>query len=156
MLFRAWQSRMMHDFFLYAEKNGANKTDCSAENVVLRLSEGIPPHQNFKLYFNNWFCTSPLCLELKSVGILTTATIRANRISGCPLKCGKDLKKERRGSSSHRSDANSGIVLSNQYDGLIINQFNQCLLTALLAFLALQIAGINHQNGTYWYLSQRL
>ena len=76
------QSGMMYDFFLYAGKGSANNTDCSAANVVLRLSEG----KNFKLCFDNWFCTLPTCFELKSLGNLTTATIRANRIAGCPLK----------------------------------------------------------------------
>ena len=55
-------------------------------------------------------------LELKSLGIFTTATIRANRIAGCPLKYEEDLKKEGRGSSSYRSDANSGIVLVQWFD----------------------------------------
>ena len=80
------------------------------------MSEGIPKHQNFKLCFDNWFCTLPLCLELKSLGILTTATIRDNRIAGCLLKCEKDLKKDGRGSSSYRSDENSGIVLVQWFD----------------------------------------
>ena len=58
----------------------------------------------------------PLCLELKLLGILTTSTIRANRIAGCPLKCEKDLKKEGRESSCYRSDANSGTVLVRWFD----------------------------------------
>ena len=94
MFVRAGQSGMKYDFFLYTRKDSANKFDYSAANVVLRLSEGIPQHHNFKLCFDNWFCTLPLCLELKSLGILTTATIRANRISGCPLKCEKHLNKK--------------------------------------------------------------
>ena len=120
MFVRASQSGMMHDFFLCAGKNSTNKIDCSAANVILRLSQGIPQHQNFKLCFNNWFCTLSLCLELKSLGILTTATIRANRIAGCPLKCEKDLKKESRGSTSYRSDANSGIVLVRWFDNMSV------------------------------------
>ena len=62
-------------------------------------------------------------LELKSLGIFTTATIRANRIAGCPLKYEEDLKKEGRGSSSYRSDANSGIVLVRWFD-------NKCQLVS--------------------------
>ena len=116
MFVRAGQSGMMYYFFLYAGNDSANKTDFSAANVVLRLSEEIPQHQNFKLCFDNFFCNLPLCLELKSLGILTTATIRANRIAGCPLKCEKDLKKEGRGSTSYRFDANSGIVLVRWFD----------------------------------------
>ena len=112
----AGQSGMMYYFFLYAGKDSANKTDCYAANIVLRLSEGIPQHQNVKLCFDKWFCTLPFCLELKLLGILTTATIRDNRIAGCPLKCEKDLKKEGRGSSSYRPDANSGTVLVRWFD----------------------------------------
>ena len=120
MFVRAGQDGMMYDFFVYVGKDSANKTDCSAANVVLWLSEEIPQYQNFKLCFDNWSCTLPLCLELKSLGILTTATVRANRIAGCPLKCEKDLKKEGRGSSSYISDANSGIVLVRWFDNISV------------------------------------
>ena len=127
MFVRASRSGMMHEFFLCAGKDSANKIDCSAANVALRLPEGIPQHQNFKLCFNNWVCTLPLCLELKSLGILTTATIRANRIAGCPLKCEKNLKKEGRGSTSYRSDANSGIALVRWFDNKPVHcHFRHC------------------------------
>ena len=53
MFVRAGESGMMSDFFLYAGKDSANKTDCSAANAVLQLSEGIPQHENFKLCFEN-------------------------------------------------------------------------------------------------------
>ena len=55
-------------------------------------------------------------LELKSLGVLTTATMKANRIAGCPLKREIDLKKEVRGSICYRSEANSGIVLVRWFD----------------------------------------
>ena len=61
-------------------------------------------------------CTLPLCLELKSLGVLTTVTMKANRNAGCPLKCEIDLKKEGRGSICYKSDANSGIVLVRWFD----------------------------------------
>ena len=35
MFVRTGQSRMMYDLFLYVGKDSANKTDCSAANVVL-------------------------------------------------------------------------------------------------------------------------
>ena len=55
-------------------------------------------------------CFLTLCIELKLLGVLTTATMKANSIAGCPLKCEIDLKKEGRGSICCRSDAHSGIV----------------------------------------------
>ena len=116
MFVRADQGGMMYDFFLYTGKDSANRTDCFAANVVLRLSEGIPQHQNFKLCFDNWLCFLPLCIELKSLGVLTTATMKADSIVGYPLKCEIDLKKEGRGSICYRSDANFGIVLGRWFD----------------------------------------
>ena len=75
---------------MYTCKDNVRNENCSAENVVLRLLEGIP---QYKLCFDNWFCTLKLMLKLKSMGILTTATVRANRTAGCPLLSEKDLKK---------------------------------------------------------------
>ena len=42
---RAGEIRMMYDFFLYTGKDSGNKTDCSAANIVLRLSERMPQYQ---------------------------------------------------------------------------------------------------------------
>ena len=41
MFVRAGQSSFMYEFSLYSGINGANKADCSCQNVVLRLCEGI-------------------------------------------------------------------------------------------------------------------
>ena len=98
-------------FFLYAGKNNVKNEKCSAEDVVLRLLEGLPQQKNYKLYFDNWFCTLKLMLKLKSMGILTTATIRTNRTAGCPLLSEKDLKKNGRGSVSFKCDMNSGLAM---------------------------------------------
>ena len=64
-----------------------------------------------QVYLDNWFYTLPLLLKMKSFGILTTATIRANRLGSCLLKAEKDVKNEGCGSSSFRADINSGIML---------------------------------------------
>ena len=75
----------------------------------------------------------PIYFELKSLGILTTATIRVKRTGGCPLKCEKDLKK--RFAQVPHIDLMIILVLF-QYDGLIISQFNECVLAVLLSLLA--------------------
>ena len=79
--------------FFYTGKDNVRNENCSAENVVLQLLEGLPQQKNYKVCFDNWFCTLKLMLKLKSMGILTTATVRANRTAGCPLLSEKDLKK---------------------------------------------------------------
>ena len=149
MFVRAGQSRMMYDFFLYGGKDVV-----SAANVVLRLSEGIPQHQNFKLCFDNWLCTLPLCLELKSLGVLATATMKAKRIAGCPLKREIDLKKEGRGSICYRSDANSGIVLVRWFD----NKSVQLVSTYSSPTTSGTVKRWDQSSKRHmlWYLAQRL
>ncbi|XP_065680710.1 piggyBac transposable element-derived protein 3-like [Hydra vulgaris] len=74
-----------------------------------------------QLCLDNWFCTLSLCLKLKEIGILTTATIRTNRIAKCPLLSEKDLKKQGRGSFSYKVDANSGLLLLRWFDNKCVH-----------------------------------
>ncbi|KAI8432777.1 hypothetical protein MSG28_013736 [Choristoneura fumiferana] len=71
----------------------------ASSNVVMRLSRMIPRHENFRLYFDNYF-TSLLLLEyLAKQGILALGTIRRNRIPDCKLPSEKVIKKKERGYS---------------------------------------------------------
>ena len=72
---------MILNFFLYARKSGENKTDLTAVNVILRLSEWIPWDQSFKLGFDDWFYTLRLFLDIKSLNILTIAATRPTRFA---------------------------------------------------------------------------
>ena len=86
-LVRAGQSGIIYDFFLYGGKNSTGGNSCSADAIVLKLSEGIPRNQGFRLFFDNWFSTLDLMVQLKSIGILSTATFRTNRLKGCLIYC---------------------------------------------------------------------
>ncbi|XP_065059506.1 piggyBac transposable element-derived protein 2-like [Rhopilema esculentum] len=57
-----------------------------------------------------------LCLVLKERGILTTATIRNNRLAGCTLKSEKEMKKDGRGSFGFQTDQNTGMVVLRWFD----------------------------------------
>ena len=81
----------------------------------------MPKQQNFRLYFDNWFCTFDLCRKLKSLGFPTVATIRSDRLQGCNLSSEKELRKSGRGSSSFKTDANSGIFITRWYDNKCVN-----------------------------------
>ena len=120
-LVRAGKSGIIYDFFLYGGKHSTGGESCSAEAIVLKLSEGIPKHQNHLLFFDNWFFTMNLMLLLKSEGIFTTVTFRANRLNGCPLSADKDLKKEGRGAFVYRTDVNSGLHVMKWYDNKCVN-----------------------------------
>ena len=120
------QSGFMYDFFLYSGKDSTKRTDSSCENVILCLCEKLPCQLNYKFSFDNWFCTLPLMLKMKSLGILTTSTVRANRLMDCSLKTKKDLKVEGRGSTSFKTDANSGIMLLRWFDNRSVQLTSTC------------------------------
>ena len=82
---------------------------------VLQLVQNIPKHQNYQVFFDNWFSTFPLLLKLQSMGMLATATFRMNRLTGCPLMSDKDLKKGR-GSFDYRTDMNSTLHVVKWHD----------------------------------------
>ena len=112
---RSGASGMMYDFFLYSGSINKNEK-CTGSYVVKKLIETLPKHQNFKLFFDNWFCSLPLCISLKDMGFLVTATIRNGRMKKCPLPTEKEFKKDGRGSHAFKTDANSGLVLTKWYD----------------------------------------
>ena len=58
-----------------------------------------------------------LLTELKTIGILTTATIRADRTRHCPF----DEKVRNRGAIDYRVDANSGIRIIKWVDNNIVH-----------------------------------
>jgi len=90
---RAGKSGIIYDFFMYGGKNSAGFENCGAEQSVLRLVQNLPKHKSFHVFFDNWFSTLSLIIQLKTMGILTTATFRQNRTAGCPLRADKELKK---------------------------------------------------------------
>ena len=86
-----------------------------------RLIESLPKNQNFKLCFDNWFCSLDLCLNLNKLGILTTATIRNDRMQGCCLPTESEMRKKGRGSHAYKCDINSGIIITRWYDNKCVN-----------------------------------
>ncbi|KAH7944583.1 hypothetical protein HPB52_021400 [Rhipicephalus sanguineus] len=60
-------------------------------------------------------------IGLKFLGILTSGTIRANRLLGCELKSEKALKKEGRGSSDFKIAEEGDVVIVRWYDNGPVN-----------------------------------
>ena len=121
---RSGASGIMYDFFLYSGK--VNNEKCTGSYVVLRLIETLPKHQNYKVFFDNWFASIPLCLALKDIGYLSTATLRADLTKDCPLLAQKDLKREGRGSHCFRTDANTGISITKWFDNKCVQMISNC------------------------------
>ena len=112
---RSGSSGMMYDLFLNSGSLEKGQK-CAGAFCVLKLIETLPRHQNFRSFFDSWFCSLQLCLHLKVLGFIVTATLRADRMKSCPLPAEKDLKKDGRGSFAFRTDANSGLVITKWYD----------------------------------------
>ena len=53
----------MYDFFIYCRKTESGEK-CTGSYLVLKLIETLPQHKNYKPFFDNWFCSLALCLEL--------------------------------------------------------------------------------------------
>lgn len=118
VLARCGVSGITYDFHIYDGRGPNVQKSCGYQSgdFVLKLSESLPPGQNFKLYFDNWFTFLELQLELRTRGIWSVGTIRSNRLRGCNLKSEKELKETGRGSVDMSVDANSGIVVVRWLD----------------------------------------
>ena len=101
---------MIYDFFIYAGARNAGTESCGAQDVVLRLVEGVPKNKNFRIFFDNWFSMLSLLWHSRYW------KFRSNGIGGCPLMSKKDLKKEGGGSYNYRTDQNTGTHLLKWFD----------------------------------------
>lgn len=71
----------------------------ASANVVIRLTRCVEENIGHKVYFDNFYTTLPLVVELAKKGIYSVGTIRRNRLANCKLPTDKDVKKESRGKS---------------------------------------------------------
>ncbi|XP_065319094.1 piggyBac transposable element-derived protein 3-like [Gordionus sp. m RMFG-2023] len=110
-------SGYMYDFEIYQGKSTNIIKSCLgiSGDIVLRISEIIPPNINHKLYMDNFFSSYQLYLMLKKRDIMVSGTIRSNLLSGCTLKNDKALKKEGRGAIDYKSEKN-GIIICKWQD----------------------------------------
>lgn len=75
---------LVYDFEVYTGKGTVtNERGLGvAGEVVLRLVSEVPKGLNYKCFFDNWFTSPELVVELKKMGILTASTINRNRLRG--------------------------------------------------------------------------
>ena len=103
-------SGICYDLIFYTGKtNGRQYGFCT--DIVLRLCETIPKMMNYKLYFDNYFTTIQLEVQLKKLGIFSIGTIRSNRLTDINMKDIKNLKEEGGGSIDYRITQVDGVEL---------------------------------------------
>uniref|UniRef100_A0A8C3A2I5 PiggyBac transposable element-derived protein domain-containing protein n=1 Tax=Cyclopterus lumpus TaxID=8103 RepID=A0A8C3A2I5_CYCLU len=101
LLVLAGSDGVPHNFEIYTGRvvQPPELADIGASgNVVLRLAQPIPKHENYKLFFDNWFTSVPLVLTLAQQGIHSIGTVRCNRLPGVSLMSDAELKRTGRGS----------------------------------------------------------
>ncbi|KAI5092252.1 piggyBac transposable element-derived protein 3-like [Silurus meridionalis] len=115
---RAGVTGLVYDFEVYTGKGTVtNERGLGvAGEVVLRLVSEVPKGLNYKCFFDNWFTSPELIVELKKMGILTVATINRNRLRGCTLKSDKELSKAGRGAYEVKYEKTSGMSIVKWYD----------------------------------------
>lgn len=81
-------------------------------NVVLRLSKVIPRNYFHKIYFDNWFNSLKLQVELHKIGIHCLGTVRNNRLRNCSFTNDKEMAKKGRGSIEEKTTIIDGVKLT--------------------------------------------
>ena len=62
------------------------------------------------VYFDNFFTSYSLLVQLREKGFRATETIRDVRITNCPLKPAKEINKMKRGTYDYRFDTENKII----------------------------------------------
>ncbi|KAJ0000608.1 hypothetical protein NQD34_012450 [Periophthalmus magnuspinnatus] len=125
---RAGVTGLVYDFEIYTGK-GTVTNECGlgvAGEVVLRLVSEVPKGLNYKCYFDDWFTSPELIVELKKMGILTVAIINRNHLRGCTLKSDKELSKAGCGAYEVKYEMTSGMAIVKWYDNkavLLVSSF---------------------------------
>ncbi|CAF4509013.1 unnamed protein product, partial [Didymodactylos carnosus] len=120
------ESGICYDFVFFTGKSGKSEHGFSTK-IILQLCETVPHGINHKLYFDNYYTTIQLQVELYKLGIHAVGTIRSNRFVGLVMKNENELSKEGRGAMDHRVTEVDGVRLyiTRWYDNNVVN----CLST---------------------------
>ncbi|GBP70847.1 PiggyBac transposable element-derived protein 3 [Eumeta japonica] len=116
-----------YNFSLYIGKETqifAGTADGLGSRVVKKLLAVCMDPSAHEVYFDNFFSSVQLLIDLKSQGFRATGTVRDNRTKKCPIMTKQEMKKKHRGYSDHRFDKNNEILCVKWHDNNVV-----CLLT---------------------------
>ena len=110
------------DLYQGKQKNSttsAKKNDSLGSRVVLSMVSHLEDPQDHEVYVDNFFSSFGLFVQMKSLKIRITGTIRSNRTSKCPLETDKSLQKKDRGSYDYRYEENEELFFLKWHDNSI-------------------------------------
>ena len=113
---------MTYDFEFYQGKGtGISEDHKDLELgglIVMRLVEKLPERENFKVYFNNFFTSIPLMIELKEKGFHALGVLKTN---GAILKSKGDMKRQSRGAMGSHVCRSGNITIARWQDNNMVN-----------------------------------
>ncbi|XP_052127926.1 piggyBac transposable element-derived protein 3-like [Frankliniella occidentalis] len=124
----AGTSGIVYDFLPYAGSETFRGIEFSPEEealgvgakVVLSLARSIHDPANKSVFFDNYFASVKLVRHLKdNMHLLSTGTVRNNRIDHCPLISDKELKSKGRGAYDFKSS--DGVQVTKWMDNKIVH-----------------------------------
>ncbi|KRZ00135.1 PiggyBac transposable element-derived protein 3, partial [Trichinella pseudospiralis] len=98
---RCGRNGFVHDFWMCdgMAPKVENSIGFFAADVVMKLCETLPKHKGYKVFFDKYFAFLELQEALLRDGIHSVATIRSNRLRGCPVMPSNELKRKGRGAT---------------------------------------------------------
>lgn len=109
-----------YSFDFYCGKSQSPTSDPLGSRVVKTLLEKLNcTSANHEVFFDNFFTSYDLLLELRSLGYRATGTVRENRTKKCPLKSTKEMKKLDRATYDYRFDKKGEILLVRWKDNSV-------------------------------------
>jgi len=68
----------------------------ASTNIILRLSQVVQPNMKHIFYFDNWFTSVNLLVQLAKKEIFAIATARSNCLLGCEMQSEKEVLKKKK------------------------------------------------------------
>lgn len=100
-----------YKFDLYAGKAVSSVQQPLGTRVVKGMLECVTDPNSHMVFFDNFFNSHDLLVELREMGFRATGTLRKNRVSRCPLQSDKALQKMKRGSYDAQFDSKNNITI---------------------------------------------
>ena len=91
------------NFEIYCGKD-PNRTTPLGSHIINTMLQPITNNENHVVFFDNFFTSHRLLVELAGRNICVCGTVRDNRTSKCPLMTSKVIQKKERGFYDYRSD----------------------------------------------------
>ena len=90
-------------------------------SIVMRFVEKLPERENFKVYFDNFFTSIPLLIELKEKGFHALGVLKTNRMSGAILKSKGDMKRQGRGAMNSCVSESGDVAIVRWQGNNVVN-----------------------------------